>query len=640
MIRFLRTVRHFPVSALYHRLERRVRRRFYRTPPVPAALQTAWQTNQPVFFIPLFDRLQFNADHPASQERLQDLREGQKGFILNTPFSLPADAQALQALLADQSDLWRENYAYLEFLLPLIYQAGREPETHPDDITLIIRQMTLFWELPEATRNWSVYGVARRLLVYFELQPLLGQTPPGFRQAFVGHYYQDAHYLSRFPETDVQGNHLIRNLKAWLAASLFFAHQPALAPTARRWQAKLLRWLPQSFASQVLTDGFHMERTPMYHAWVLVDLLDCLSLLGWLEDDLPGRAEALETLRALARQMLAALPVVYHCSGQVALFGDSSGPQTPSLFAVQIHASAVLEDSPGTTMTAYPPRPEAFQGLPQAGFCRFNIAQPHASLIVDVGDLAPRRLPAHSHCDMGSFEVHVGNQPIIVDAGITEYRPGPERDYFRGTAAHNTLWVPGEEQAELWGSFRVAEYPEHQGCEMASDEGGAKATISYENHNHRYHHQRSVYSVLNRLWVVQDWVRHLAPAGRECYSLLHVPVDCDIEYAQDAFMLGDCLLVLPFGGRKLEWTGHSPWRHGHLNLLSPGFSQAAPGQVIAMTPRLEDCFGWVLVPYVGGARPAHQRLGESVALTLEAGPTLRMTWDSEGLHVAVQGPNA
>ena len=44
---------------------------------------------------------------------------------------------------------------------------------------------------------------------------------------------------------------------------------------------------------------------------------------------------------------------------------------------------------------------------------------------------------------------------MIVDAGVFEYQAGMWRDFMRGTAAHNTLLVDGQDQSEVWGSFRV-----------------------------------------------------------------------------------------------------------------------------------------------------------------------------------------
>jgi uncharacterized heparinase superfamily protein len=57
---------------------------------------------------------------------------------------------------------------------------------------------------------------------------------------------------------------------------------------------------------------------------------------------------------------------------------------------------------------------------------------------------------------MFSYELTVDGKPLIVDSGVFEYEAGQWRDWFRSTRAHNTVEIAGENQSEVWGSFRVA----------------------------------------------------------------------------------------------------------------------------------------------------------------------------------------
>ncbi|MGZ4416286.1 MAG: heparinase II/III family protein, partial [Gaiellaceae bacterium] len=51
-------------------------------------------------------------------------------------------------------------------------------------------------------------------------------------------------------------------------------------------------------------------------------------------------------------------------------------------------------------------------------------------------------------------------RPVLADAGTYTYEPGPERDWFRGTASHSTIRVDGRDQFRLWGAFRSGRLPE------------------------------------------------------------------------------------------------------------------------------------------------------------------------------------
>lgn len=612
MNRWLRTIRHFPPEALWRRLYLKAAKKFYRPPKAPETLAQEWRQLQAETGWQLSSN-----DDTIRASAFPIIEEGQ-AVILNEPFPLPQSE--LDRLLASKTPLWRENYVYLEFLLPYLQNGPIEKNRE-----FIERQIGLFWQLDAHHRNWSLYGVSRRVLLYGRLTSQVHLFSTEFQQTFWAQFYQDACYVAAFPETDIRGNHLVKDLKALLATSLIFRRLPSTRKQAGRWLFSLNKHLPETFASQVLPDGFHYERTPMYHAWVLEDLLDCLHWLKSEHIEFP-----VASLRNTGKRMRDALIAIRHSSGQLPLFGDTSLPQTPEPDSLLAYAETVLEESnpdPGTDLLAH---------LPDAGFTVFRHPRPDASLIVDCGDFGPRRLPAHSHADIGSFELHVQNQPILVDSGISDYAPGAERDYFRSSAAHNTIWVPGADQAELWGSFRVAEYPAFETCEVQADGSGAKVELAYENYNHAYRHQRSIFSVGGRFWVVQDWLTHLSPADRECYSLLHIHPDCSMQYNDEIFTVDDALLIMPFGMRELHWSGESPWRD-HPNLYSAGFSLARPGQLIALSPRLPDCFGWVLVPFEASNRPKCQKLGEGVDLHFEDA-AYRISWDSAGLHAAFREP--
>ena len=59
----------------------------------------------------------------------------------------------------------------------------------------------------------------------------------------------------------------------------------------------------------------------------------------------------------------------------------------------------------------------------------------------------------HAHADALAFELTVGGKPLLVDSGTFSYA-GPERDEFRGTAAHNTITVDGASSSEPDRAFR------------------------------------------------------------------------------------------------------------------------------------------------------------------------------------------
>jgi hypothetical protein len=75
-------------------------------------------------------------------------------------------------------------------------------------------------------------------------------------------------------------------------------------------------------------------------------------------------------------------------------------------------------------------------------------------MVVDAGPLGYQAIAAHGHADALSFTLSIGGREMIVDPGTFAYHTEPLwRAYFRGTSAHNTLRIDGEDQSEPGGKF-------------------------------------------------------------------------------------------------------------------------------------------------------------------------------------------
>ncbi|WP_286292719.1 alginate lyase family protein [Methylomarinovum tepidoasis] len=75
-------------------------------------------------------------------------------------------------------------------------------------------------------------------------------------------------------------------------------------------------------------------------------------------------------------------------------------------------------------------------------------------LVFDAGPLGYLSIAAHGHADALSFCLAVDGDWWLVDPGTYSYHGEPEwRNYFRGTAAHNTVQVAGRDQSVIGGPF-------------------------------------------------------------------------------------------------------------------------------------------------------------------------------------------
>ncbi len=243
--------------------------------------------------------------------------------------------------------------------------------------------------------------------------------------------YRQAAHLYRNLETHVMGNHLLENARALVYAGRFFEGQGE----APRWLEKGLGIFRTQTPEQILPDGGHFERSPMYHALMLEGYLDVLNLLP---ENHPDASFFEET----CQRMTAAFQSFIHPDGSLALFNDSTQEIALAPDLLLGYADALLGSRPAPRLD-----------LPDTGYHAYRDA--HWYFVADAGPVGPDYLMAHAHADVFSFELSVGGVPFIVDTGVYSYANGPARDYVRSTAAHSTLEIDGVNQVETWGSFRV-----------------------------------------------------------------------------------------------------------------------------------------------------------------------------------------
>lgn len=244
--------------------------------------------------------------------------------------------------------------------------------------------------------------------------------------------YQQAAYLFRNLETHLLGNHLLENARALVFAGHFFEGQGE----ADAWLEKGLVLYREQTPEQILSDGGHFERSPMYHALMLEGYVDVLNLLPVEHDDR-------EWLTTAAVRMADYLYSLTHPDGEIVLFNDA----TQEMALPTHRLLKYVQD-----VTGYSPVKKC--AFPEAG--HFVHRSDDIFLAIDGGPVGPDYLPAHAHADIFTYELSVGGSQFVVDTGVYDYEAGPMRDYVRSTEAHNTVCIDGIDQAECWAAFRVA----------------------------------------------------------------------------------------------------------------------------------------------------------------------------------------
>lgn len=329
----------------------------------------------------------------------------------------------------EREKLWLYNLHYFDDL-----NSCNAPERYEQHERLIDRWII---ENPPAEGNgWEPYPTSLRIVNWIKWFLITGRMTPE-RLESLG---LQAKVLAQSLETHLLGNHLFANGKALVFAGLFFQGQEA-----DYWLELGLRILKREIPEQVLSDGGNFELTPMYHSTITADFLDLISIFKAFEDTRCSDLERQATNRI--PKMLRWLSIMSHPDGLIALFNDAATNVAPVLADLLMAAKQYdLE-----------PRPlpdKQLIHLAESGFFRMNLSQ--AVVIGDIGKVGPDYIPGHAHADTLSFELSVFGSRVIVNGGVSQYGADTERHRQRGTAAHSTVEINGENSSEVWGGFRVA----------------------------------------------------------------------------------------------------------------------------------------------------------------------------------------
>ena len=385
---------------------------------------------------------------------------------------------------ADHSRLWQYNLHYFDYAL----DAGRSPDWIRGTMENWVKRNP-----PGKSVGWEPYPVSLRIVnwIKFDLRPgHLGQLPPSCRRSL----WQQLWWLERNLEHEIQANHLLKNAKA-----LFFGGAYFSGNAADRWLRTGRKLFLQQVEEQIRPDGGHYERSAMYHAIVLQDMLDVLGLsassIGLMS------ANDIAALVRHAGNALSYLEDLTFPAGRLPMFNDSVAGIAPETAALRSYARAMLP------LPAPPiPSDTALIDKPDTGF--FGYRHDAEMLLIDGGAPSPSYQPGHSHCGLLGFELVVAGRPVIVDSGVYDYEATPLRHLLRSTAAHNTVRIDRCEQSEIWGAFRMGRRAHAGQVSLSADLPDrfrfAGSHDGYHNRAGRPVHRRTMECRIGHTWQVTD----------------------------------------------------------------------------------------------------------------------------------------
>ena len=268
--------------------------------------------------------------------------------------------------------------------------------------------------------NWIKWSISNCYTERFFLDSLVNQ----------------ALWLSKRIEYHIQGNHLISNAKALIFVGLFLKDQKF-----NQIYTKGINLLNKELKKQILPDGAHFERSPMYHSLIIEDLLDIICIHKTY-----NKKYDLKILEYIDK-MIDWYEDIIHIDNDIPFFNDSCLDNSPTYDQIIKFYADVIGVSRKKIIN------NQIKLLKDSGF--FIYKKNDVSFIMNVGDIKPREQPGHSHADTNSFELSVFGQRIFVNTGISTYDINKRRLFERSTKAHNTVEINNLNSSDVWSSFRV-----------------------------------------------------------------------------------------------------------------------------------------------------------------------------------------
>lgn len=461
----------------------------------------------------------------------------------------------------DTTKLWLYHLHYFEDLNAL--GADQRQSWHRDLI-----QDWLDKNPPFQGVGWEPYPLSIRIGHWIKWVLKGNQIEQSWQQSLA---LQAEHLFHRI-EWHLLGNHLFENAKALILAGMFF-HGKA----SDRWMNKGLSILTTQLKEQILSDGGHFERSPMYHSIVLEGLLDLIQI----SECYGLNHQAVKNWRHIARKMLAWLNATCHPDGEIAFFNDAAfdvalSPKKLAEYAKHCKCETDSGNKNGITM------------LDASGYIKFQ--QNNHIVLLDVAPLGPDYLPGHGHADTLSFELSLFGQRIIVNSGTSVYGTSLERLRQRGTSAHSTLQINEENSSEVWSGFRVARRARPQGLAVYQNEENLVVHCQHEGYRRlsgNPRHRRTWRMSSSGLAIKDEVIGEF-----ECaVSRLYVHPNCELKQRDDETITID----LPTGQQVTLKVNN-----GRISLLDstyhPEFGHSISNKciVIELIDKVMDCeMAWI-----------------------------------------------
>ena len=227
-------------------------------------------------------------------------------------------------------------------------------------------------------------------------------------------------------------NHLSSNLVAlYFVINLFSSHS---------FNNLFNSFFTKHICSQILSDGCHLEQTPMYHHLFLQDII----LVNELNKNLNIKNTKLLTVMNILNLFNKKLnPGLNECS----FFNDSNNYEFISSFNLDNFITNNFQNYATTKINILKSHSGYY-------FVNYN----KISFIFFNSEVFSKYNPGHHHSALLPFEVYTNQIKLITNSGIYDYNEGNKRTYIRSDLSKNSSYL-GVFSFGIYKNFRIFYFP-------------------------------------------------------------------------------------------------------------------------------------------------------------------------------------
>ncbi len=325
--------------------------------------------------------------------------------------------------------------------------------------------------------NWtSSLEVSIRLYswiwAYFSLKTCGYKFKKNEEKIFFKYLILHAKYICRHLSSHSSANnHLIGELSGLVLFSCLFKFENFSEKIIK----KALPKLEKELIKQTFEDGLNKEQAFAYHLFVYdftapIALLLKKNNIKTSDKFLTTLKKMSQTLKLLCDESLN-LPNIGDSDDGYVIKNSSLNRKSQIIFALNSasilfneNSLKITEELDEKTLLLAADNYEFFKNmklidfdkkskyLKNSGYILFKDTKNH--LLMDVGNLGFLSIAAHGHADALSLTLNRGGREFLIDSGTYSYHTKEKwRNYFKGTSAHNTLEVDGQNQSKTTGNF-------------------------------------------------------------------------------------------------------------------------------------------------------------------------------------------